>query len=210
MIDTLLLNTPENAYISIAVVHTADGKYKVEDIKKLRDLSDEVRRIYEAGSLENEEPRGVLWRIAWIAQGENGVVIDVWDGRSSHIRIAAATMLDDSKLCALQKAHERLLAVEKAVAECDEHTVLFFGGETVQRLRVLDCQHADGSVYSWYIKEEDTTEYKSGDFVEVEHLGNWKNDYVKVVSVREINPALEDTPACPVVGLALGYATVVL
>lgn len=66
---------------------------------------------------------------------------------------------------------------------------------------VLDCQHADGSEYSWYAESDDDTNYVPGDFVVVEHLSG-KDDIVKVVRVREMSPTADDFPVCRVIGLA--------
>lgn len=199
MIENLIQNASENAYVSVSVVNTADGKYRVTEMKKLRDLSDEVRRVYEDSPKERQDWMMVFIQKKYLGDAEG---LELFRADSSYCYIGVGSVLDECRLSALQKAHERLLAVEKAVTACDEHTIIYLGGSEPAIIKVLDCKHADGSVYSWYIRQEDTTEYAVGDFVEVEHLGDWKNEYLKVVCVREINPTLEDTPACPVVRLA--------
>lgn len=69
-------------------------------------------------------------------------------------------------------------------------------------LRVLFCRHPDGAEYSWFVDPMDTSAYNPGDVVEVEHLGGYKNDYVKVVSVGLCGCEASDKPACRVVGKA--------
>ncbi|NTU49279.1 MAG: hypothetical protein HGA87_00015 [Desulfobulbaceae bacterium] len=57
-------------------------------------------------------------------------------------------------------------------------------------------------MYSWYVDEGDEASYHPGDFVEVEHLGGYKNDYVKIVGCRGMMDNDPGFPQCRVVGKA--------
>jgi len=180
-------------YFRVTVKPLADGSYRAVSFRQLRELDPEVKRIYENGVPH--------------IRVHCGEVFLGGDGANLQGKLPKRIFQRDLEL--LREAHARLLAVEADVERLACRRIdLYVGGygqisvtsfgPGSKALKVVDCKHTDGSVYSWRIRPDDKTEYAVGDIVEVEHLGCYRNEFLPIVEVRLLN-FNEKPPACEVV-----------
>ena len=133
-----------NDYIEIKIATLADGSAKILEVKKLRELSAEVKRLYEV----TNTPR----------------IVDssICDGKGNRENLFLEKILSPEKMRWLRDtcaaASVRLAEVEEKVFLLRETpitetlAITGFQEEKPKMIGVLDCQHPDGSVYSWYAK----------------------------------------------------------
>jgi hypothetical protein len=181
-------------YIKINFETLADGSAMILKTEKLRELDPEVKRLYE------------------ISNAPRITDSSIYDGKGNHQSLFSGNIVSWGEIKwirdACVTASKRLAEIEEKVFRLRENpitetlVVTGFLEEKPKMISVLDCQHPDGKVYSWYVEPDDQTSYHSGDFVEVEHLGGYKNDYVKIVGFRYMMGDNPEFPACRVVGKA--------